>query len=220
MKHINRRMALLVMLSLLLFTFGAEARDGTVRFAEPAAAQGGRTTTVTGTLNWLWVDPVMPRGGAAVRRLSIADETAPNRWVFVEVDSRATRLPEGLGTLRGQRVTATIDDTTPSRVGTARPPARLLTLQRTPGSGRGPGIGLAQVRRISTTWLTILCRFNGDANEPVTPTRMDAIVGDTLNQGPSLNNYWRETSYDHINLDDSTATGWYELPRTNNTSCV
>lgn len=61
-------------------------------------------------------------------------------------------------------------------------------------------------------WLTIMCKFNDVANEPKNYAYFANMYGSTF---PGLNHYWRELSFNKINIDGSmtAGTGWYTLPR-------
>jgi M6 family metalloprotease-like protein len=58
---------------------------------------------------------------------------------------------------------------------------------------------------------SILCRF-GDSTgvTPHAPSWFDTEVSGA--SAPSLDHYWRETSYNNINLTGSQVFGWYNLP--------
>ena len=59
---------------------------------------------------------------------------------------------------------------------------------------------------------SILCRF-GDSTgvTPHAPSWFDTEVSGA--SAPSLDHYWRETSYNNINLTGSQVFGWYDLPQ-------
>lgn len=58
----------------------------------------------------------------------------------------------------------------------------------------------------SERWVTILCRF---ADDPSTPAPLSYFEG-LLDE---LDDYWRETSYEIINLVGSTEVDWEDLPK-------
>jgi len=58
-------------------------------------------------------------------------------------------------------------------------------------------------------WLTILCKFQDVAAEPKPKIYFQALYTDTR----GLDIYWREVSYNAINLADSRVVGWYTLPQ-------
>jgi hypothetical protein len=71
----------------------------------------------------------------------------------------------------------------------------------------------AEVRALAVTgsqpWVTILCRFADSTG--VTPH--DVGYFNTLMGSSYLDRYWREVSYDDINLTGSAVFGWYNLPQ-------
>lgn len=72
----------------------------------------------------------------------------------------------------------------------------------TRGAGSGP-VG-------NQPWVTILCRFGGKPATPHPPEWFDGLMGPEY---PGLDHYWREVSYNQIDLAGSTVIGWYDLPK-------
>jgi M6 family metalloprotease-like protein len=62
-------------------------------------------------------------------------------------------------------------------------------------------------------WVNILCRYNGNASEPRDIAYFNGLFG---NSYPGLDHYWREVSYDAVNIAGTQTMGWYGLPRTRN----
>ena len=61
----------------------------------------------------------------------------------------------------------------------------------------------------SQPWVTLACKFNDVPDQP----RDLAYFGTMLsNQSGRLDHYWREVSYDKVNIGGSTAYGWFTLP--------
>ena len=61
----------------------------------------------------------------------------------------------------------------------------------------------------TTVWATILCKFSDIATEQ---KPLSFFAGQYGNAPGQLDNYWREVSYDKINLAGSAAYGWFTLP--------
>lgn len=59
-------------------------------------------------------------------------------------------------------------------------------------------------------WVSILCKFNDFTAEPKTLDYFLGMFGDSY---PGLNHYWREVSYNQVNINGSTALGWFNLPQ-------
>jgi M6 family metalloprotease-like protein len=62
----------------------------------------------------------------------------------------------------------------------------------------------------SQPFVTILCRFSDQPTlTPHSPSWYATLMGAAA---PGLDHYWREVSYNTINLDGSVVRGWYNLP--------
>ncbi len=61
----------------------------------------------------------------------------------------------------------------------------------------------------SQPFVSIMCKCAGLSDEPKSLTYFKNMYSSSY---PGLNHYWREVSYNKINLSGSTAAGWYTLP--------
>ena len=65
-------------------------------------------------------------------------------------------------------------------------------------------------------YVWILLRFAADPNDPndtpETPETPEWFETQALGPHPSLDHFWREVSFDNINLLGSQVVGWYDLP--------
>ncbi len=59
-------------------------------------------------------------------------------------------------------------------------------------------------------WVTIMCKFQDIGNEPKNLSYFQNMYSASY---PGLNHYWQEASYNIVNINGSTATGWYTLPQ-------
>ena len=73
----------------------------------------------------------------------------------------------------------------------------------------GRSDAVAQAVLGETRWITIACRFSDIAAEQKPVTFFRDQYGEAIGE---LGHYWREVSYDKINLQGSDAVGWYALP--------
>ena len=71
-----------------------------------------------------------------------------------------------------------------------------------------PGWGTVQTG--PHPFVTILCKFSDVAAEPSTSSYIQWNTGTTY---PSLDHYWRELSYNQMNVSGSEVVGWYTLPQ-------
>jgi M6 family metalloprotease-like protein len=76
----------------------------------------------------------------------------------------------------------------------------------------GPaGAAPAAVQIGAHPYVTILCKFSDMANEPQTIATYTAWIAGT--SYPGLDHYWRQVSYNQMNVTGSKVAGWYLLPR-------
>ena len=61
----------------------------------------------------------------------------------------------------------------------------------------------------TTRWVTLMCKFSDATEEQKDQAFFQSQYGEGVGQ---LGHYWREVSYNKINLTGSTAHGWYTLP--------
>lgn len=61
-----------------------------------------------------------------------------------------------------------------------------------------------------TRWVTLMCKFSDIATEQKALSFFQSQYGETVGQ---LGHYWREVSYNKINLVGSSAYGWFDLPQ-------
>jgi M6 family metalloprotease-like protein len=62
----------------------------------------------------------------------------------------------------------------------------------------------------SRPWISILCKFSDIAAEPNDLAYFSGMYADTK---PGLNHYWKEVSYNKVNVNGSNAVGWFTLPQ-------
>ncbi len=66
----------------------------------------------------------------------------------------------------------------------------------------------------ATAWLNILCGYNGQTSFPDDPSYFQTLL---MGSGaPHLNDYWKEVSYNSINLSGSNTTPWYTMASNKN----
>lgn len=64
----------------------------------------------------------------------------------------------------------------------------------------------------NTRWVNIACRF-ADMDD-VTPRPIEYFQNILINEAPGMDDYWRTTSAQIVNIEGSGAFGWYDLPKT------
>jgi hypothetical protein len=159
---------------------------------------------LTGRLDVIWGDPVPDSGldshlvltltdnAGRVTELSISDELRRRHGGFLSWNGRRVRID--LRQSEDFELAATL------RPGTRQVAA--LTLLDDPDT-LGGGVSGAQ------PWVSILCKFS---DKPAEPENLAFFQGMYANVSGGLDHYWREQSYDIINVVGSTAIDWVDLP--------
>jgi M6 family metalloprotease-like protein len=163
-----------------------------------AEAQTAPAEELSGVLNVRWIDP--PQDSAHEHEVELVLADSQGRKTDLELGGDVLRRAGGAVALNGERVTVE-GEGTPGEEFDAESiepaqNARAAANQRTV-SGQKPTV-------------TILCRFSDLTN--VTPhdrAWFQTLMGGT---NPGLDHYWREVSYNNINLAGSAVAGWYNLP--------
>jgi M6 family metalloprotease-like protein len=74
--------------------------------------------------------------------------------------------------------------------------------------------GIAGEQSVATIgnqrWISILCKFS---DVPAEPNPLSYFQNMYSSARPGLDHYWRELSYNRVNLQGSTAVGWFTLPQ-------
>jgi M6 family metalloprotease-like protein len=150
-----------------------------------------------GWFHIVWVDP-SPPGGPGLVRYNLVD--AQGHGTELDLDpGLATRWggPRGL-----DRRKVRVD-------GHSVAGGRLRVRSIEPVAGPAGAEPLA-VQVGSHPFVTILCKFSDMAYEPFPmATYLQWTTGTTY---PSLDHYWRELSYNQMNVSGSVLVGWYTLP--------
>lgn len=174
--------------------------SGFGQHAEPDAA--GEPERVTrGAVQLLWRCPGPGADAEPREHLTLVTEHGETLWLDASAE-----LLEPLGgryAVNGRRVTVR---------------GRLL-----PGAGRGrwqataiDDLGPAgadageTAGTVSRPFINILVRFAGNSATPATPAYFNSLFATTP---PGLNHYFRELSYNEVNLDGTATVGWFNLPQ-------
>jgi len=87
---------------------------------------------------------------------------------------------------------------------------RVRSIEPVAGATAAQAPGWGTVQTGPHPFVTILCKFSDIAEEPYPmATYIQWTTGTTY---PSLDHYWRELSYNQMNVSGSTVVGWYTLP--------
>ncbi|TDR48792.1 M6 family metalloprotease-like protein [Tahibacter aquaticus] len=150
-----------------------------------------------GRLELTWGDPVA--GSRQADRFTV--ELVDDKGERLALDpAEALRAAEDLYALNGQQVAVALDtaeSSKPPRVDAIVPAGESKSLVAPDVAG-------------TTVWATILCKFSDVATEQKPLSFFNGQYG---NSPAQLDHYWREVSYNKINLVGSAAYGWFTLPQ-------
>ncbi|MFH1111345.1 MAG: hypothetical protein V1790_19430 [Planctomycetota bacterium] len=165
---------------------------------EPAPQE--RTVSLSGMLHILWGDP--PAGsGLPVYLVSVLSDEGGVLTELI-VDEEVVRAVGGLLSLQGRQITI-------SGAYTDQHSAQVRVHSITVGDD---GVAAGAFVTGSQAFVTILCRFSDATGiTPHARSWFQTLMGGTY---PGLDDYWREVSYNLINLNGSDVVGWYNLPHT------
>ena len=166
----------------------------------------------TGWFHVVYVDP--PRGQRVPPPLyGLVD--AQGRWTSLLIDDATLRAAGGPRALDRRMVSisgAQIPGAAP--VPGSSPAAaalRVRSLQSLQGLAASPPGGLAAGAPVTVRkYVTLLCNFADDPNQPFPPARYTALLGPTR---PGMTHYFDEMSYGRLSLGGSVAVGWFTLPK-------
>ncbi len=165
---------------------------------------GGLRATLAGTVTLLWGDGPSPASGGTGPLVFLTDDSGAR--VRLVLDDATFSFPGGVLALNGRRVIA---GGTWSEAPAPSGGRQVLLVDRLdPAGGEAPG-ALEAVSG-SQPWVSVLCKFADVAAEPRNLAYFQDMFADTY---PGLDHYWREVSFDNINVAGSLARGWYDLPQ-------
>lgn len=210
----NGNLVLLAILSaaLLLYAGAASPTEaqtsptvvGTTAKSDKPPAQ---LEELSGILDVVWVDPTPGSGRRPTVEYTLTDDRGEKTELVL--DEETAQPAGGLAALTGDRVEVT---------GTGQPGERIEAEVITPEEPQR-GASVTEGRTVTDAaaltgprpTATVLCRF-GDSTG-VTP-HPSSFFGTLMGgSSPGMDNYWRESSYDNINLNGSQVFGWYNMPQ-------
>ncbi len=162
---------------------------------------------ITGSLHVVWGDPVE---GPPRHRVFLADDFA--RTYELRLSAAQVRDLGGISRLSGRRVTV-VGQTEPRAPGATAGPQAVSVRSVRPEPEIAPRAAAATAEAPvmgSQPWVNLLCRFSDISTEPHPVGYFEAMFSGVK---PGLDHYWREVSYDQINIVGSGAFGWYDLPQ-------
>jgi M6 family metalloprotease-like protein len=171
----------------------------------PAAAHA-QQVSVEGRLHAVWEDPIPGEGQP---RLRFFVSESQGGWTELrgaarDARSRAELLSYDRGFVRvtGRRRTGGFADVS----------ATVLDDASVIFQSDASAIDIVSAEPVvsgSQPWVTVMCRFSSSNSTPHAASWYENMLG---NGNPGLDSYWRESSFENVNVSGSQAAGWYDLP--------
>lgn len=179
----------------------------------------GPARTLTGSLHTVWGDGPngvgMGQGGGHLHTHLLIDDKG--RATKLAVPDAVIEAAGGRAAINHRRVTVEGRLVNAPAGSINQPLVAVQTLGVENPTGKAQtygGLGSTGSQSLvsgSQKWVSVLCRFGDSAN--VTPYPKSWFETLMLgSQKPGLDHYWRENSYNQINLTGSVVVGWYTLP--------
>ncbi|MEZ4519263.1 MAG: hypothetical protein R3C44_21385 [Chloroflexota bacterium] len=164
-------------------------------------------TRISGTLNIVSGDRE-GLAGAPVEQFSVVDATGNSTTLLIDPELRDLM---DLYRLSGTQVVVTGSPINDSRSLDGSMVGEAATIQVS-AIEPGPDSRDAEATPVTgnTKWVSIACKFADIADEPQPLSYFQNMYANSF---PGLDAYWREASYDNINLIGSSAVGWFTLPK-------
>jgi len=168
----------------------------------------GAKVTRSGWLTVTWGDGPPASGLTSTLLALIADngELTP-----ILMDEAVARPHGGVAALNRMRVTLVGQWANPQAPETSTLQVQSVQLDSSASAFSAPSSIAAAAISGSQPWVNILCKFADISTEPKPLSYFDGLLGETK---PGLGHYWRESSYDSVNILGSGSVGWYTLPQT------
>jgi len=166
------------------------------------ATTAGLATTITGVVTLVWGDG-SPERPVSIGPLAILMDAAGHD-VELKLDDSMLGRVGGLLSLNRRRVTVTGLWTTASA---GRTTAAVVVTDLHFEDGLGPAAPEAVTG--AQPWVSIMCKFSDVSAEPQTLSYFQGMYASTY---PGIDHFWRQVSYDNVNIVGSNASGWYTLP--------
>ena len=175
-------------------------------FALLPAAVHAQQVSVEGRLHAVWEDPIPGEGQPRLRffvsesqggwtELRGADRDARSRAELLSYD-------RGLVRVTGRRRAGGFADVSATVLDDAS-----VTFQS--DASAFDIVSAEPVVSGSQPWVTVMCRFSSSTSTPHAASWYENMLG---NGNPGLDSYWRESSFENVNVSGSQAAGWYDLP--------
>ena len=171
-------------------------------------------TIEQGLLQLEWGDPAPVAPGQAKSKSRFNARLVKDDGSRIALDPAQARKAAGdLYVLANRRVAIAFG--APGKTASSAPTIEAIvpadrTAQSAPVTAASARVAAAAPVNGVTRWVTLMCKFSDIGTEQKTQTFFQSQYGEGVGQ---LGHYWREVSYNKINLAGSSAHGWFTLPQ-------
>jgi hypothetical protein len=169
---------------------------------------GARAEIVQGQLELRWGDPVPAPGKSHSPSKFVATLVGEDGRRRVLDPVQARRAAGDLYALANRRVA--VEFSRAKRGGGAATIAAIVPADRLQLPGLSKALLMPKAVSGNTRWVTVACKFSDIAEEQKPVTFFNGQYGNNPGQ---LGHYWKEVSYNKIDLTGSNAFGWFTLPQ-------
>lgn len=192
---ITRKIAFTAPFTVLLTLLLAASAGPAAAVGDPAAGLERRD----GRLAVIWGDPRPGSEQASHQVFHLVEDSG--RSVELEISPALRRLHGGVLSWNGRHVEVTVEAAAAAGGG----PLAVRSVRFLDGGDADKGGGVFG----SQPWVSILCKFQNIGTEPENLAFFQSMYA---NQPGGLDHYWREVSYDNIDVAGSLAVNWVVLP--------
>lgn len=169
---------------------------------------GARAEIVQGQLELRWGDPIPAHGKSQSPSRFVATLVGDDGSRRALDPAQARRAAGDLYALANRRVA--VEFSQAKRGGGAAAIIAIVPADRLHLRGLPKALLAPKAVAGNTRWVTVACKFNDIADEQKPVTFFNGQYGTSPGQ---LGHYWKEVSYNKIDLAGSSAYGWYTLPQ-------
>jgi hypothetical protein len=169
---------------------------------------GARAEIVQGQLELRWGDPIPVHGKSQLPSRFIATLVGDDGKRRALDPAQARRAAGDLYALANRRVA--VEFSQAKRGGGAATIMAIVPADRLQLPGLSKAVLMPKAVIGNTRWVTVACKFSDIADEQKPVTFFSGQYGTNPGQ---LGHYWKEVSYNKIDLAGSSAYGWFTLPQ-------
>ena len=193
-KRVKRSVPLILLLAIFTVLF-LSWRSG-----RPVAAEENKQ--LIGRFVVAWADPLPGSGGAPRTDYYLIDENGEN--IKLNVTPKAIENAGGIAALSHKRVK--VEGVTIENKGLS-PGFEVSSISLENSASLTPESSAPRLGNLK--YINILCTLTDGGSLPHAPSYYTDLLGEDY---PELGHYWRDVSYDQMNITGSTTAGWYNLP--------